>query len=327
MKKTNNNYIFLCMLGLFIALLPFNLMNCSGSSSNSKSKKDPVTEQPNTPAGDNKISVGVSDHVKDIQLTAGEKTEVSFVYNLSPSAGPYDSITVNLQETLNSGAVNIAGIDTRSIIKTLLKSSAVGEEGATAQMSVRVGSSDQIERVCQFGYLYGPFTIKGNESNEPESIDPPTVTAEPATVGIINAGSAAICIEIESPVDATINVDNIEVGRTGCNEESADIIGTWAGTYTCENENTNWEDPTNLPITLTIIKDEDGYHYKNIDEEAYYDGYLCGNTFEFEGGGEGYTESGTFVLESENKATKTSSWVSNDGLSSGDCSDILEREE
>jgi len=311
-------------------------MSCSDSSSDNPSNQNPEAEEqnpeaevPTAPSNENKIIVDVGDHVNNIQLTAGEKTEVSFIFNLSPSAGPYDSISVNLQETLNSGAVNIAGLNTSEIIKTLIKSSAASGEVASAQMSVRVGSSDQVDRVCQFGYLYGPFTIKGNESNEPVSINPPTVTAEPATISIINTGTIAICIQIDSPVDATIGVDKLEVERIGCNKEPSDIIGTWTGTYTCENTGEPEDCPPDSfdqPITLTIIKDKDGYHYHDDEEEAFYDGYLCGTTFEFEGGGPGYKESGIFVHDEANKATKTSSWIANDGLCSGECTDKLERE-
>ncbi len=204
MKKTTHRFIFLGMFGLFVILMTASIMSCSSSDSENQPVQGQIGDKPNVPANTNKINVEVSDYVNNIQLTAGKQTEVSFVYKLSPSAGTFDSITVKLQETLDSSAVN--------------------------------------------------------------------------------------------------------------------IVGTWTGTYTCEN--TGCSGAVDEP-TLIITKDQDGYHYSSGN--AYYDGYLCGNTFKHEGKGPGYTEKGTFILESANSASKTSSWVADDGSCSGNCTDQLTR--
>ena len=64
------------------------------------------------------------------------------------------------------------------------------------------------------------------------------------------------------------------------------------------------------------------------DSNAAYQGRVCGNRFSFTGGlTYSYDESGTFVLNTDGSASKTSTYtdIGTTGICSGTCTNILER--
>ena len=109
----------------------------------------------------------------------------------------------------------------------------------------------------------------------------------------------------------------------GCGSPS-DFSGTWTGTYECTFRDALCGEPFGGDITLMVTQNGCAATYS--DEEATYEGSVCGNVFEFEGGGPGYTESGTLTLVTPNEATKESTFVNTGDSCTGDCADVLSRQ-
>ena len=195
------------------------------------------------------------------------------------------------------------------------------EAQSPMSMYVRIGAS--ADTVCQDGLLYGPFTVYGS------NIYPSTASAAPSSVSIINSGSAAMCIKILSEESAKINVSDVSIDATPCNQAPANINGKWKGKYTCINYGSYGYDPKNeinLPVDFTITQSPDGNSAVYIDGTATYNGTVCGNVFKFDGGKPGeYKENGTFVLNNNGTGTKNSTWYAESGYSWGTCTDEIHR--
>ena len=152
-------------------------------------------------------------------------------------------------------------------------------------------------------FFNGPFNYYGNGY-----VSPSTVSAAPSSVSIINTGALAICMQIYSPIDATVDVSDVSINVTPCNQAPANIYGTWEGKYTCINYGSN--DDINQSITLTINKLTDGKTQYVDDGGDTYEGTVCGNVFKFNRINPviNDTESGTFVLNNNGTGTKNSTW-------------------
>ena len=115
-----------------------------------------------------------------------------------------------------------------------------------------------------------------------------------------------MCVKATPPRNAYLTVPGVVVDYEDCEASDLDIVGEWNGYYEC----TDFGDPPgvqNIPVSLTITKNQDG-SYRYIDDTgAEYEGHLCENRFRYKGGYEGFSrESGTMVFESSTSATKTS---------------------
>jgi chitodextrinase len=192
------------------------------------------------------------------------------------------------------------------------------------EVSLRFGTSADLDTVCDDGWLYGPYFLTGTD--KPETSDTQTVSAEPSTVDLINIGDFAMCIQISSPIDMTLSIKDYSVDVTTCDEDPADFAGTWVGTYSCFNE--GCADEINEPITLYITQNDHSAQYTD-DQGATFEGTVCGNEFVFNGGVEGpggYFEKGKFTMNSDGTLNKESSFLNNNGSCRGDCEDFLERQ-
>ncbi len=180
-------------------------------------------------------------------------------------------------------------------------------------ISMRVGPATDPD-VCTTGKLYGPFTVTDNLVE-----GSPTVQADQPTLSLANNGELAICTIITSPVNATLDfsLDSVHIDTEECTEPAASIGGIWRGDYSCSSacgdESGN--------ITLVLLQDDHSASY--TDDEASYEGSVCGNQFKFSGGSSTYEESGTFTLNSNGTASKTSQYQQIGGSCSGQCSDPL----
>jgi hypothetical protein len=118
-------------------------------------------------------------------------------------------------------------------------------------------------------------------------------------------------------------------GGTGgtCDEDCgspSDFSGTWTGTYQCTFRTNDCGEPFGGEITLEVTQDGCSATYSD-DGDGTFAGRVCGDVFEFEGGGPGYTESGTLTLVTPNMAMKHSTFVNTEGGCTGDCDDDLSR--
>ncbi len=66
-----------------------------------------------------------------------------------------------------------------------------------------------VETVCETGEEYGPFDVTLDENNVPVAIDPDHVDLTQTTVDLINGGEFSLCLEIVSPIDATITIERL----------------------------------------------------------------------------------------------------------------------
>jgi hypothetical protein len=262
---------------------------------------------------------------EDVQVTA-PGTEISFAVNLPDGHFKYDNISLDLQDILtNSVTITPELVGSNTIMKFLAMFTSSAEALTPRSMYVRIGAS--AGTVCQDGLLYGPFTVYGS------NIYPSTASAAPSSVSIINSGSAAMCIQILSEDSAKINVSNVSIDATPCNQAPANISGKWKGKYTCINYidgcTTNDCNEVNLPVDFTITQPQDGNGYSAVytDGTATYNGTVCGNVFKFDGGKPGYyKENGTFVLNNNGTATKNSTWYADGyGYNWGTCTDEIHR--
>lgn len=288
----------------FLFAILFILPGCDSSSGNSDGSGSSTT-----------TDFPLAGMASDIDLTAGVTRSFKIRYDLV-GLGAYTDLKIDLLKSLANTTVTFppaAGL------------APVADFGENqVRVVAMVGSAVEYDTVCETGYSYGPFYISANESQQPTSVDPPTVTASPATLSHVNAGSFSACVQIYSPVSATVSVDDLAIGTEPCELDAADIAGTWSGTYSCMNSGTgDCSDDIDQPITLYIT--QDGHSAEYTDGEAEYEGIICGNVFRFNGAGPGYTESGTFTLNADGSGTKTSDWVSDFGECSGGCVDSLQR--
>jgi hypothetical protein len=200
----------------------------------------------------------------------------------------------------------------QSKISTDWDKTAIAGKGTPVQILLRVGPATD-PTVCSTGEIYGPLTITDNSVVGSQSVN----VSQP-TLRLANQGGLSICLIITSPVNANLDVDAdaLYIDANECNETPASISGVWEGDYSCTSSCGN-ESGT---VSLTIQQNE--YSATYIDDGAgSYEGTVCGNVFEFSGGGPGYTESGTFTLNSNGSASKTSSYQDTGSSCSGTCSD------
>ncbi|MBU0730791.1 MAG: hypothetical protein KKE17_11000 [Proteobacteria bacterium] len=313
-KLVGKSFVYSSLSFFALAIFLF-IVSCQSSD-------DPPTQTSQTSDG-SEISVPLSAHIDNVQITAGQQTDISFLYTLPAGAKNYDTITVNLQDTINAGNVVTAGLSNPLLKKILALLTPSANASSMAYLTARIGSSSDLAIVCNDGAAYGPFVISVDDSNDPVSVEPATVTANPSTVQLINAGAFTICLQITSPVSGSLSASDLKVNREGCTQEPADFNGTWSGTYTCTN--TGCPDDIDVPITLTVNQTGSSANY-TAEIGASYSGTVCGNTFKFDGGLDGYfTESGTLVLNSDGTATKHATWSDVSQICSGTCVDQLSR--
>jgi hypothetical protein len=262
-------------------------------------------------------SINIGNKGKGITLTGEQVWSMVYTvtYDVGRFGGPFGSLSLNLEENLSGVTFTPTGVPAGLIPLA---------DPDTGILTLRVAPAEAASTVCTDGELIGPFTITLDGSFQPVSVVPPTVEATQTTMDVINIGSYSICFEVTSPVDAVADLNRVEFEITQCGEVPADMAGAWAGSFTCVS-NCDGESGS---VELTIVQEAGNLSAASYsDDEATYDGSICGNRFSYKGGdGESYKESGTFVMEPDGvHATKTSSYRSLDGICWGDCTDDLMR--
>jgi len=311
------------LLGVWVFGFALILAGCGGDGGGSSGGG-------NNTGGSNTFTTSLENTIKNVELTAGQQTEVKFTHT-SPLPAPitsYKDLSINLADTMQYVTISSSPLVKKFDIFDKLKKFAgmtKAKADSTAQVTAFISYAGDPD-VCSSPLRYGPYNFTADIGVEPTS-QTSSVSPNAATIDIINAGSFEICIIITSPIDAYLNVSDVSVDLIPCDlppAEDTDILGTWTGTYQC----TNFGMPdTGGHIELTITKNADGsYHYTDSLGGAY-DGHLCGNVLKFNGGALGgyYTESGTLILNSDGTGSKTSIWNSIPPGMGGTCTDCLNK--
>lgn len=284
-----------------ITILVIILSGCGGGGSGKKS--------PDQNSGLSPQNVAVNIDQDNLDFIEGQQSE--FVYNIPEPDAFYEEVVIDLEAMIDTVSVQIDA--SHSLAKALSN---------TAQGYVTVGSANEASTVCTYGIRHGPFEVTLDDSGQPVSIEPGSVKVDKGAMGIIYSSSTAIaCLVIDAPVDATASVhaQSVAMDLKECNEEPVQMAGYWTGPYFCSD---SCSGGFSNDITLQITQDGFSASYTDF-EEASYNGTVCGNKFTFNGGGPGFTEEGVFTLLGNGTATKTSAWVSDDGLCQGECEDSL----
>jgi len=71
---------------------------------------------------------------------------------------------------------------------------------------LRFDSIDRQDTVCREGEPYGPFHLTLNSDSLPVSVSPQSVPLKESTIDQITSASFALCIRIESAIDATVDI-------------------------------------------------------------------------------------------------------------------------
>jgi len=82
------------------------------------------------------------------------------------------------------------------------------QETSTLIITVWIDDVESLATVCSSDSEYGPFAVELDENFIPVSVTPSTVTLDQATIDLLNAGEFSLCIEIESPVTGTIEIES-----------------------------------------------------------------------------------------------------------------------
>lgn len=272
------------------------------------------------------VSINVSSSGQDIAVTAGETLSLAFPvsFDIKRFGGPFGELTLNLEDHLSDVSVTPAGlVATASVSGAKLVTAAATSD--SAQMFLRVAASEAIETVCAFGELYGPFDVMLDSAFQPATVSPGTASATQATIDVVNTGAYSLCVQVLPPIDAIVDLNRLGFTVSDCSEPPADISGTWGGTFSC-NDNC---DSGSGSVTLTIEHSETDSSIATYTDEsgASYQGTVCGNRFSFKGGiASSFEESGTFVLNADGTASKTSTYKETPpGICTGTCLDALVR--
>ena len=269
---------------------------------------------------DGEISIAIGSSGQDHPLTAGETYSTVFTVTYDPGrfGGSFGALGLDLEDNL-SNVVLSPDAGPGSLSGKVLPQGTM--EGT---LTLRIAGLEAAETVCAEGELFGPFTILLDDQHQPSSASPSSAEATSTAVDIINIGAYSVCVQVYSPIDALADLNRVDFNVSPCSELPADIAGAWAGTYSCTGS-------CQVPETgvhLTIVQDAGNLSAASYtdSEDGFYQGTVCGRRFSFRGGGDGWEESGTFVIDpGGNTATKTSTYRDISGPCSGTCTDTLTR--
>jgi hypothetical protein len=266
-----------------------------------------------------RVSVSLDGGVSNVGLTSGQTTN-----HVTTFYAPSDFQTIESAEIDVRATMENAQLDNLSV-RTLARALSVqlrGGEPLSAVTYLRVGTDPST--VCTEGILYGPFSAVYGTSLV---VDPPTATADAATLQILNAGPVVVCLSITPDFDATLSLGNLEANVTQADCGSpANFEGRWVGTYDCGNSCTG--EPFGGEVDLIVSQDGTSATYTDGGGDGdTYTGSICGNVFRFRRvNPSGDDEVGTLTLNDENHATKRSTWrITSFPFCGGDCVDQLTR--
>lgn len=304
------------IMKLLLSLVVF-IFIASCSSSSSKSNDEVSYEE---------FDIGIP--INNVSLPAEETTTFTIPVTSGIQRGLTD-LSLDLEETLKSFTFS----------QPAPKGNRLALAPVTTTLTARISTDSST--VCTEGEKYGPFIVVIDDNDEVNSVTPKKVEASKPTLNIVNTGWYSICFEVYTPSAITFSGSKYQVAVENCQSDPLNIGGYWSGTYSCDNTGSAADcvDATNVPIEILIVQDPDNlYNATYGDYQANYTGVVCGETFEYDGGYDGYydsnlnqmvggySEEGVMTFQDESNATKESSFVGNEGYDCrGTCTDLLSK--
>jgi len=302
-----------------IALLVIFLTNPIACSSSSSSR---VIE--------GGTQIAVNNLGKNVDLSAGITTEIVVIkdkFDVDQFGGPITELEINLFNHLEAITLTNPVVPKASGSNDPGGLTSARISGST--MTMRVARFEDSGTVCSTGELYGPYDIELDDDFSASSVSPPASSATQQTLDIINTGGYSICIQVTPVIDATANLDFVEVDIGNCNEPPANIAGSWSGPYSCTSDlSSSCDDAGNVQLAIVQDSEDPSKASYTDDGGASYEGRVCGNRFSYQGGEPSvYDESGTFILNSDGSASKNSSYqdIGPSPVCSAKCTDSLTR--
>ncbi len=125
------------------------------------------------------------------------------VISVGPGGGAGKSILATLQQDAEAcaAACSAAGLADATCESVCTE----GELIVTAW----IGSSGELDTVCDTGDQYGPYTVTLDDSGQGVSVTPSSVTITDNTRDLLNGGSFSLCVEAISPTDGTVFIDSV----------------------------------------------------------------------------------------------------------------------
>ena len=151
-----------------------------------------------------------------------------------------------------------------------------------------------------------------------------TVTIPDMVKNLLFADQLDICIDINSPNSGYLTLTGVVLDVQPCAGAASGIEGTWTGTFQCTNYGAT---DFGGDISLTV-KNTGGNRYEYVDDSgAKYEGYACGNRFQFKGGAPGVFDEYGILTFNGNDAVKFSNWrdITGQAVRGGLCTDTLKK--
>jgi hypothetical protein len=263
-----------------------------------------------------RITIPLGDTVSGVSVVAGVPQLTSFTLALPPG-DDLEGATVDVAATLALAEVTPTAPLALGDVARAALAVAQGNAGIAVSRALPFGT------LCDASVGLRPFEIGFGALFRPVSAAPGTNVASAAGLETIRLGPFVYCVEILSPIDATVTLGGIvaDVTRTPCATAPASFAGTWTGTYTCSY---SCGGGFGGDIVLEVTQTGDQATYVD-DGGATFTGRVCGNTFRFARNSLGETERGTLTLNANGTATKQSTFWGTFDRCTGDCTDVLHR--
>jgi hypothetical protein len=279
---------------------------CSGSGGGTATSE--ITE---------KVTIPLGAIASNLSGAAGQTQFFGFTLALPPDEG-ITGWTVDLLSTLSTVTVTLPSPGIRSLARAL---------ASIVNVSLGVSHALPAGTACDDSVAYRTFSVTVDAALRPTSADPAAWTSSTQSLSTRAGGLFTYCARVTFPVDAIVTVEKLVVDVTRrCDQAPGDFAGSWVGEYECHAVTcSSFTDAG--PITLQIAYDAAARRWSYTDEGgATYQGSACGNLFHFVRNDPGESERGTFTLNADRTATKTSRYFSTATPACyGECTDHLHR--
>ena len=159
------------------------------------------------------------------EVPRGEVT-VDFDLTQSGGLGTFEAQAGVPTDNRGTGSVTLGApigtgslaIDPSDIIVTpagAAKASTAMQADTTLIITAWIAGANESDTVCGGGEQYGPYTVVLDESYAPISVTPSSIVLTQNTVDLLNAGQFSLCIRVESPIDATVEILSLSFNLVG----------------------------------------------------------------------------------------------------------------